>query len=347
MKLFARLSSLFSTDLAIDLGTANTLIYVPNRGIVLNEPSVVAIRQSGSHRTVAAVGIEAKKMLGRNPGNISVVRPLKDGVIADFQITEEMLRVFMRKVVPDSIFQRSPRVVVAVPCKSTSVEKRAIREAAINAGAREIKIMEEPMAAAIGAGLPVEQACGTMIVDIGGGTTEIAVISLSGCVYSESLRIGGDLFDDCIVSHVRRHHGCLIGESTAERIKIEIGSALPTSDVREIEVRGRHLAEGVPRSFVVNSEEIWQAFEDPLASIVNEVKLALEQTPSELSADIVERGIVLTGGGSLLRDLDALLSRETSLPVIRADDPLTCVARGAGRALAYMDNPAYEMLFVR
>ncbi len=344
--MFKFLRGFFSQDLAIDLGTANTLIYVPDRGIVLNEPSVVAIRQSGATKTVAAVGVDAKRMLGRTPGNISAIRPLKDGVIADFEVTEKMLQHFIKKVHEKGFFPPSPRVLVCVPCKSTLVERRAIRESVTEAGAREARLIEEPMAAAIGAGLPVEQACGSMVVDIGGGTTEIAVISLSGAVYSDSVRIGGDLFDECIVSYVRRAHGCLIGESTAERIKQEIGTAFPGGALREIEVRGRHLAEGVPRSFTLNSDEILGAIQDPLTGIVSAVKSALEQTPAELSADIAERGMVLTGGGALLRDLDKLLSKETGLPVIVAEDPLTCVARGGGRALEFMDNPAYDMLFV-
>ena len=237
-------------------------------------------------------------------------------------------------------------MLVCVPCKSTLVERRAIKESVLGAGARDVHLIEEPMAAAIGAGLPVEQACGSMVVDIGGGTTEIAIISLSGCVYSDSVRIGGDLFDDCIVSYVRRAHGCLIGESTAERIKQEIGTAYPGGELREIEVRGRNLAEGVPRAFTLNSDEILGAIQDPLTGIVTAVKSALEQTPAELSADIAERGMVLTGGGALLRDIDKLLSKETGLPVIVAEDPLTCVARGGGRALEFMDNPNYDMLFV-
>lgn len=344
--MFKFLRGYFSQDLAIDLGTANTLIYVPGRGIVLNEPSVVAIRQNGSTKTVAAVGADAKRMLGRTPGNISAIRPLKDGVIADFEVTEKMLQHFIKKVHERGIFPPSPRVLVCVPCKSTLVERRAIRESVNEAGASEVRLIEEPMAAAIGAGLPVEQACGSMVVDIGGGTTEIAVISLSGAVYSDSVRIGGDLFDDCIVSYVRRQHGCLIGEATAERIKQEIGTAFPGGELREVEVRGRNLAEGVPRSFTLNSDEILGALQDPLSGIVAAVKSALEQTPAELSADIAERGMVLTGGGALLRDLDKLLSKETGLPVIVAEDPLTCVARGGGRALEFMDNPAYDMLFV-
>ncbi|HEX5361208.1 MAG TPA: rod shape-determining protein [Fluviicoccus sp.] len=341
-----RLFGLFSSDLAIDLGTANTLIYAPGRGIVLDEPSVVAIRHHGSRRTVVAVGAEAKRMLGRTPGSITAIRPLKDGVIADFEVTEEMLQYFISKVDSHGFLPSVPRVLVCVPCKSTLVERRAIRESVLGAGAREVRLIEEPMAAAIGAGLPVEQACGSMVVDIGGGTTEIAVISLSGCVFSDSVRIGGDVLDECIMTYVRRNHGSLIGEATAERIKIACGAALPGGEFKEIEVRGRNLAEGVPRSFTVNSDEVYAAIQDPLEGIVAAVKSALEQTPAELSADISERGMVLTGGGALLRDMDKLLSRETGLPVFAAEDPLTCVARGGGRALAFLDDPAYEMLYV-
>lgn len=344
--MFKNLLGVFSQDMSIDLGTANTLIYVPGRGIVLDEPSVVAIRHNGSTKTVAAVGTDAKRMLGRTPGNISAIRPLKDGVIADFEVTEKMLQQFIKKVHEGkSLFPPRPRVLVCVPCESTLVERRAIRESVLGAGAREVYLIEEPMAAAIGAGLPVEQACGSMVVDIGGGTTEIAIISLSGCVYKNSVRIGGDLFDDHIVTFVRKNHGCLIGESTAERIKQEIGTAFPGGELREIEVRGRNLAEGVPRSFTLNSDEILSALQDPLNGIVAAVKSALEQTPAELSADIAERGMVLTGGGALLRDLDKLLSRETGLPVIIAEDPLTCVARGGGRALELVNRPGFDMLF--
>ncbi len=341
-----RLFGLFSSDLAIDLGTANTLIYVPGRGIVLNEPTVVAIRHSGSNKTVAAVGIDAKQMLGRTPANISAIRPLKDGVIADFEVTETLLQHFIQKVHEKRLLPPTPRVVVCVPCKSTLVERRAIREAVLQAGARDVRLIEEPMAAAIGAGMPVEQACGSMVVDVGGGTTEIAIISLSGCVYSDSLRIGGDIFDEQLINYVRKAHGCVIGETTAERIKQEVGMAYADGQVLEIEVRGRNLAEGVPRSFVINSEEVLTAISDPLSSIVSAVKTALEQTPPELSADIAERGIVLTGGGALLRNLDKLLSQETGLPVMVAEDPLTCVTRGGGKVLEYFDNPNYDMLFV-
>ena len=330
--MFKKIRGLFSNDLSIDLGTANTLIYVRERGIVLNEPSVVAIRQHNNQKSVAAVGIDAKRMLGRTPGNITAIRPLKDGVIADFQVTEKMLQHFIKKVHENSFIRPSPRVLVCVPCQATEVERRAIRESVISAGARE------PMAAAIGAGLPVHEAVGTMVVDIGGGTTEIAVISLNGVVYSQSVRVGGDRFDDAITAYVRRTQGSLIGDATAERIKEEIGTAFPSDVVREIDVRGRNLAEGIPRSFTLNSNEILEALQEPLHIIVQAVKAALEQTPPELASDIAESGLVLTGGGSLLRGLDQLLANETGLPVIVAEDPLTCVARGGGKALEIMDN---------
>ncbi|MDC1437109.1 rod shape-determining protein [Gammaproteobacteria bacterium] len=332
-----KLRGMFSNDLSIDLGTANTLIYVRDQGIVLNEPSVVSIRIHNGQKTVTAVGSDAKRMLGRTPGNIMAIRPLKDGVIADFQVTEKMLQHFIHKVHENSFIRPSPRVLVCVPCKSTQVERRAIRESVMSAGAREVRLIEEPMAAAIGAGLPVDQASGSMVVDIGGGTTEIAIISLNGVVYSESVRIGGDRFDEAIATHVRRNYGSLIGDATAERIKKEIGCAFPSTEIREIDVRGRNLAEGVPRSFTLNSDEILEALQEPLSSIVQAVKSALEQSPPELASDIAESGLVLTGGGALLRDLDKLLSEETGLPVIVADDPLTCVARGGGKAMELMD----------
>jgi rod shape-determining protein MreB len=338
---FDRLRGLFSNDLSIDLGTANTLIYVRGQGIVLNEPSVVAIRQEkgpGSPRSIAAVGADAKRMLGRTPVNITTIRPLKDGVIADFTVTEKMLQHFIRKVHDSRFFRPSPRVLVSVPCGSTQVERRAIREAAASAGAREAYLIEEPMAAAIGAGLPVDEASGSMVLDIGGGTTEVAVVSLNGIVYSSSVRIGGDRFDEAIAHYVRRNYGILIGETTAERIKHEIGSAYPGPEVKEIEVRGRNMAEGVPRSFTLNSNEMLEALQEPLSGIISAVKTALEQTPPELGADVAERGIVLTGGGALLPDIDRLLREETGLPVIIAEDPLTCVARGGGRALELIDE---------
>jgi rod shape-determining protein MreB len=337
---------MFSTDLAIDLGTANTLIYVRGQGIVLNEPSVVAIRQdrAGGAKTVVAVGEEAKLMLGRTPQNITAIRPLKDGVIADFTVTEKMLQYFIHKVHEARMVRPSPRVVICVPCGSTQVERRAIRESAAGAGAREVYLIEEPMAAAIGAGLPVEEARGSMVIDVGGGTSEVAVISLHGIVYSNSVRIGGDTFDDSIINYVRRNYGTLIGEATAERIKHAVGSAFPGNEVLEIEVRGRNLAEGIPRSFTLNSNEILESLQEPLAGIVGAVKSALEQTPPELGSDVAERGIVLTGGGALLRDFDRLIEEETGLPVIVAQDPLTCVARGGGKALEMLDTRAIDLL---
>ncbi|MDD5411989.1 MAG: rod shape-determining protein, partial [Methylobacter sp.] len=298
--MFKRIRGLFSNDLSIDLGTANTLIYIPGQGIVLNEPSVVAIKEDrirGS-KTIAAVGIDAKRMLGRTPGNITAIRPLKDGVIADFAVTERMLRFFIEKVHKSKLLRPSPRILICVPCGSTQVERRAIRESAAMAGAREVFLIEEPMSAAIGAGLPVDEACGSMVLDIGGGTSEVAVISINGIVYSSSVRIGGDRFDEAIINYVRRNYGTLIGEATAEKIKHEIGTAYPGSEVREIEVKGRNLAEGVPRSFVLNSNEILEALQEPLSGIVGAVKLALEQTPPELGSDVANRGIFLTGGGA-------------------------------------------------
>lgn len=339
-----RLRGMFSNDLSIDLGTANTLIYVREQGIVLDEPSVVAIRVHNGQKTIEAVGTDAKRMLGRTPGNITAIRPLKDGVIADFQVTEKMLQHFISKVHKNSFIRPSPRVLICVPCKSTQVERRAIRESALSAGAREVRLIEEPMAAAIGAGLQVEEATGSMVVDIGGGTTEIAIVSLNGVVYSDSVRIGGDRFDEAIVSHVRRTYGSLIGDATAERIKQEIGCAHTGSELREIDVRGRNLAEGVPRSFTLNSDEILEALQETLTGIVQSVKRALEQSPPELAADIADTGIVLTGGGALLRDLDRLISDETGLPVIVADEPLTCVARGGGKALEIMDRHSVDLL---
>ena len=342
--MFKRLRGLFSNDLSIDLGTANTLIYVKDKGIILDEPSVVAIRVHNGQKSIEAVGRDAKRMLGRTPGNIKAIRPLKDGVIADFQVTEKMLQHFIAKVHETQFIRPSPRVLVCVPCMSTQVERRAIRESALSAGAREVRLIEEPMAAAIGAGLEVDEASGCMVVDIGGGTTEIAIISLNGVVYRDSIRVGGDRFDEAIVSYVRRRYGSLIGDATAERIKQEVGCAHSTSEPREIDVRGRHLAEGVPKSFTLNSDEIRGALEDPLEAILRAVKMALEQSPPELAADIAEAGIVLTGGGALLRDIDRRIADETGLPVIVADDPLTCVARGGGKALELMDRHALELL---
>lgn len=344
--MFGRFRGMFSSDLSIDLGTSNTLIYVREKGIVLAEPSVVAIRQDrgvGGPKSIAAVGLEAKRMLGRTPANIVAIRPLKDGVIADFTITEKMLQHFILKVHESRFLRPSPRVLVCVPSGSTQVERRAIKESAAGAGAREVYLIEEPMAAAIGAGMPVGEASGSMVVDIGGGTTEIAVMSLNGIVYSDSVRIGGDRFDEAIISYVRRNYGTLIGEATAEKIKQEIGNAYPADDVREIEVRGRNLAEGVPRSFTLNSNEILETLSEPLSGIISAVRTALEQTPPELGSDVAERGMVLTGGGALLTGIDRLLAEETGLPVIIADDPLTCVARGGGEALEMLGTHGGEI----
>jgi rod shape-determining protein MreB len=335
--MFSRLLGFMSADMAIDLGTANTLVYVKGRGIVLAEPSVVAIADVRGKKQVVAVGEEAKLMLGRTPGYITASRPLRDGVIADFEVAEEMIKHFIRKVHNRRGFA-SPLIIVCVPSGSTAVERRAIQESAESAGARRVALIEEPMAAAIGAGLPVTEPSGSMVVDIGGGTTEVGVISLGGIVYSASVRVGGDKFDEAIINYIRRNYGMLIGESTAENIKKTIGSAFPGSEVREMEVKGRNLAEGIPRSFTISSNEILEALTEPLNSIVSAVKSALEQTPPELGADIAEKGMVLTGGGALLRELDRLLMEETGLPVIVADDPLTCVVRGSGRALEEMDK---------
>ena len=347
--LFRRIRGIFSNDLSIDLGTANTLIYARDKGIVLDEPSVVAIRHDrnrGGNKYVVAVGNEAKQMLGRTPQNITAIRPLKEGVIADFTVTEKMLQHFIHKVHENRIIRPSPRVLVCVPCGSTQVERRAIKESAGGAGAREVYLIDEPMAAAIGAGLPIDEARGSMVLDIGGGTSEVAIISLNGIVYSNSVRVGGDRFDEAIISYVRRNYGTLIGEATGERIKKEIGTAFPGNEVKEIEVKGRNLAEGIPRSFILNSNEILEALQEPLSGIVGAVKTALEQTPPELGADVAERGIVLTGGGALLQDLDRLLEEETGLPVLVAEDPLTCVARGGGRALEMIDERGGELLLV-
>src|SRR5690625_1818208 len=343
--MFKGIRGLFSNDLSIDLGTANTLIYSRGHGVVLNEPSVVAIRQDreGGARSIAAVGVDAKQMPGRTPGNIRAIRPLKDGVIANFTVTEKMLQHFIRKVHEARFFKPSPRVLVCVPCGSTQVERRAIRESAAGAGAREAFLIEEPMAAAIGANMPVDEARGSMALDIGGGNSEVAVLSLNGLVYSASVRIGGVRFDEAITHYVRRNYGILIGEATAERIKHEIGTAFPGAEVRELEVKGRNLAQGVPRSFTLNSNEILEALQEPLTGIVSAVKTALEQTPPELGADVAERGIVLTGGGAMLRNLDRLLMEETGLPVVIADDPLTCVVRGGGRALELMEETGTDL----
>jgi len=341
--MFKAIRGLFSNDISIDLGTANTLIYVKGKGIVLDEPSVVAIRTVGTQRSVAAVGVEAKRMLGRTPGNIVAIRPLKDGVIADFHVTEKMLQLFISKVHENSVIRPSPRVLVCVPAQSTQVERRAIKESALGAGAREVFLIEEPMAAALGAELPVDDASGSMVVDVGGGTAEIAIISLNGIVFSESVRIGGDRFDEAIVGYVRRRFGTLIGDSTAEKIKHEIGTAVLMQDEHEIDVRGRNLAEGIPKQLTLKSNQIQEALSEPLAQITAAVKNALEQSPPELASDIAERGIVLTGGGALLKGLDEMLAAETGLPVLIADDPLTCVARGGGKALELIDRASFNL----
>ena len=337
--MFGLFRNYFSNDLAIDLGTANTLIYMRDKGIVLDEPSVVAIRQEGGpngKKTILAVGKEAKQMLGRVPGNIEAIRPMKDGVIADFTVTEQMLKQFIKMVHETKLLKPSPRIIICVPCGSTQVERRAIRESALGAGASQVYLIEEPMAAAIGAGLPVTEACGSMVVDIGGGTTEVGIVSLGGMVYKNSARVGGDKFDEAIINYIRRNFGMLIGEQTAERIKKEIATAFPGSGVLELEITGRNLSQGIPQSFTISSNEVLEALTDALNSLVSTVKIALEKTPPELSSDIAERGIMLTGGGALLRDLDRLLSEETGLPVLIAEDPLTCVARGCGIALDQM-----------
>lgn len=335
-----RIRGLFSNDLSIDLGTANTLIYIPEQGIVLNEPSVIAIKEDKARgsKSIVAAGTDAKLMLGRTPSNITTIRPLKDGVIADFAVTERMLRLFIAKVHQSKFFRPSPRILICVPCGSTQVERRAIRESATMAGAREVYLIEEPMAAAVGANMPVDEALGSMVLDIGGGTSEVAILSLNGIVYSASVRIGGDRFDEAIVNHVRRNYGTLIGETTAETIKQKIGIAYPGSEVTEIEVKGRNLSEGIPRGITLNSNEILEALQEPLDGIVDAVKVALEQTPPELGADVANRGIIITGGGALLKDIDRLIAEETGLPVHIAEDPLTCVVRGGGKILEQMDQ---------
>ncbi|AAU37197.1 MULTISPECIES: rod shape-determining protein [Basfia] len=340
--LFKKIRGLFSNDLSIDLGTANTLIYVKGQGIVLDEPSVVAIRKDrvGSLKSIIAVGKDAKMMLGRTSNNIDAIRPMKDGVIADFFVTEKMLQHFIKQVHSGNFLRPSPRVLICVPAGATQVERRAIKESAIGAGAREVYLIEEPMAAAIGAKLPVSTPTGSMVIDIGGGTTEIAVIALNGVAYSSSVRIGGDRFDEAIIAYVRRTFGSIIGEATAEHIKQEIGTAYiqDESEVKELEVYGSNLAEGAPRAFRLTSHDVLEAIQQPLDGIVTAMRTALEECKPEHAADIYERGMVLTGGGALLRNIDVLLSKESGVPVVVAEDPLTCVARGGGEALEMIDK---------
>jgi rod shape-determining protein MreB len=328
-----------SADMAIDLGTANTLVYVRGRGIVLNEPSVVAITTRRGKKTVQAVGDEAKLMLGRTPGNIEAIRPLRDGVIADFEVAEEMIKHFFRKVHNRRTFT-APQVVVCVPSGSTAVERRAIQESAESAGARKVYLIEEPMAAAIGAGLPVTEPTGSMVVDIGGGTTEVAVLSLGGIVYSRSVRVGGDKMDEAIIAYIRRTHNLLVGEATAERIKHEIGSACPPEDGngKQMTIKGRDLMNGVPKEITITERQIAESLSEPVGAIVEAVKVALEHTAPELAADIVDKGIMLTGGGALLGNLDHILRKATGLPISIADEPLSCVALGTGRVLEDMKH---------
>jgi len=332
--MFSNLFGMMSADMAIDLGTANTLVYVKGRGIVLNEPSVVAIINQRGKKQVLAVGDEAKMMLGRTPGNIEAIRPLRDGVIADFEIAEEMIKHFISKVHNRRSFA-SPQVIIAVPSGSTAVERRAIQESAESAGARRVYLIEEPMAAAIGAGLPVTEPTGSMVVDIGGGTTEVAVLSLGGIVYARSVRVGGDKMDEAIIAYIRRNHNLLVGESSAERIKQQIGTACPPEDGNgdSMQIKGRDLMNGVPKELIINQRQIAESLAEPVGAIIEAVKVALEHTAPELAADIVDKGIVLTGGGALLGNLDMVLRNATGLPVSIADEPLSCVALGTGRAL--------------
>ena len=337
--MFSKLMGFLSADMAIDLGTANTLVYVRGRGIVLNEPSVVAIEEFKGKKQVLAVGNEAKQMLGRTPGNIHAIRPLKDGVIADFEIAEEMIKYFIRKVHNRRTFA-TPMIIICVPSGSTAVERRAIQESAEAAGARKVWLIEEPMAAAIGAGLPVTEPTGSMVVDIGGGTTEVAVLSLGGIVYARSVRVGGDKMDSAIISYIRRNMNLLVGESSTERIKKEIGCACPPAkgEGRTMEIKGRDLMNGVPKEIEVTERQVAEALAEPVSAIVEAVKVALENTAPELAADIVDKGIVLTGGGAMLTNLDQVLRDATGLPVSIAEEPLACVAKGTGNALDNIDK---------
>jgi rod shape-determining protein MreB len=337
--MFSSLLGMLSSDMAIDLGTANTLVYVKGRGIVLNEPSVVAIMNKGGKKQVLEVGNAAKMMLGRTPGNIEAIRPMRDGVIADFEVAEEMIKHFIRKVHNRRSFA-NPMIIICVPSGATAVERRAIQESALSAGARRVYLIEEPMAAAIGADLPVTEATGSMIVDIGGGTTEVAVLSLGGIVYARSVRVGGDKMDEAIISYIRRHHNLLVGEASAERIKKEVGCAKAPDKAQEnrIEIKGRDLLNGVPKEITISQAHIADALQEPVSQIVEAVKVALEATPPELAADIVDKGIVLTGGGALLTNLDQVLREETGLPVSIADEPLSCVALGTGKVLEHINT---------
>jgi rod shape-determining protein MreB len=336
-------SGLISNDISIDLGTANTLVYVKGKGIVLDEPSVVAV-EKGTHNVIA-VGKEAKRMLGRTPGEIEAIRPMKDGVIADFEVTEDMLKVFIQRVIKKKFFYYRPRIIISVPSGITEVEKRAVRQSAENAGAREVFLLPEPVSAAIGVGLPVHEPSGNMVIDIGGGTTEIAVIALWGIVCNTSIRVAGDEMDEAIVQYMKKTYNLLIGDQTAEHIKMDIGSAFPLKEETEMEVKGRDLVGGIPKTVKIHSEEIREALQEPVTSIVQGVKQSLEMTPPELAADIVDKGIVMTGGGSLLRGLDSLLREETNLPINVVEDPLTCVVLGTGMILE--NFPKYQKVVLK
>lgn len=335
--MLSRILSFISKDLAIDLGTANTLIYLKGKGIILKEPSVVAVREDGKYKKVLAVGEEAKKMVGKTPGTIKAIRPLREGVIADFEVTEAMIRYFIQKVHNRSYLVK-PRIIISVPSGTTQVERRAVKESAESAGAREVYLIEEPMAAAIGAGLPITEPIANMIVDIGGGTTEVAVISLGGIVVSHSIKVAGDKIDEAIQQYIKRRYNLLIGEATSEQVKIQIGTVMAEEPYEEMEIKGRDLVTGIPKTIVINSKEIQEAIREPIELIVQAIKLVLEDTPPELAADIVDRGIVLTGGVALLKNLDKLIERETGLKVKIAEEPLTCVALGAGKALEEIEK---------
>lgn len=338
--MFGIVRRFFAVDMAIDLGTANTIIFVENRGIVLNEPSVVAIEVVGNRKQIRDIGIGAKEMIGRTPENIVAVRPMRDGVIADYQVTEQMLNAFIRRVHGAKLFTPGPRIVICVPYSSTPVERRAIRDSGLAAGATQVALIAEPMAAAIGADMPVEEATGSLIVDIGGGTTEVGVVSLGGLVYANSIRTGGYKIDEAIANHIRNVHGMAVGESTAEEIKKTIGSALikPGNEPEEMKISGHHIAEGVPQTITINSAEINKAMNEPLSQIIAAIRSALQQTPPELASDIANSGVVLAGGGALIRNLAERVAEETKLSVRISEDPLTCVARGSGEALKYMNR---------